>query len=350
LLMRAVRLHGPADLRLEKLSEPPHPGPGQALVGNKAVGICGSDLHTYLDGRIGTTTIQSPLVLGHEFAGVVEAVGPGAVGGDQRPLELGTHVAVDPAQPCGYCEPCQKGHPNLCLNIRFLGHYPDDGALQDRLIVPGNTCFTLPEAMDLGEASLLETLGVALHAVDLANIRVGDSVAILGGGPIGLCILQVARLAGASPIFVTDKFDWRLGLAERFGARPINCDRVDAAQAVLDATRDRGVDVAIEAAWADHSVQQACDMARSGGRVVLVGIPSDDRLMMKHSVARRKGLTIRLARRMKHVYPRAIALYRRGAVDLRSLVSHRFPLEQTPTAFTLNARYEPGVVKVIIDM
>src|SRR5262249_34535420 len=203
---------------------------------------------------------------------------------------------------------------------------------------------------DDADAAMLEPLGIAIHAVDLARIRVADSVAIVGAGPIGLLILQLARLSGADPIFVSDRLAWRLDLARRLGAIPINYEEADPVRAVLDATAGRGVDVAIEAAWADHSVQQAAEMARMGGRLVLVGIPGDDRLALKHSTARRKGLTIRMSRRMQHSYPRAISLAERGAVDLHSLISHRMPLEQAPEAFALNVAYQDQVVKVIIDI
>jgi L-iditol 2-dehydrogenase len=348
--MRAIRLHGPTDLRLENIPEPIQPARSEVLLRSRAVGICGSDLHTYQDGRIGDTAVKSPLILGHEFAGVIEAVGDDAVGGTGKLLAPHTHVAVDPAIHCGRCELCEKGHPNLCLNIRFCGLFPDDGALQDRMIVPARNCFPISDAMDFGEAALLETLGVALHAVDLSNIRVGEAVAILGAGPIGLCILQIARLAGAAPIYVTDKFPWRLALVERFGGIPISCDVEDPVESVLRRSDGRGVDVAIEAAWADQSIQQAADMTRNGGRLTLVGIPGNDQLHLQHSVARRKGLTIRMARRMKHVYPRAIALHQRGAVDLASLISHRYALEKTPEAFAKNLRYDQGVVKVVIDL
>jgi L-iditol 2-dehydrogenase len=204
--------------------------------------------------------------------------------------------------------------------------------------------------MDFAVGALLETLGVAVHAVDLAKIRVGDTVAILGAGPIGNAILQVARLTGASRIFISDKFDWRLEHAKSLGATTINCDQEDTVEIINRATNGRGVDVAIEAAWADRSVQQCVDIARNGGRLVLVGIPGDDVLTLKHSVARRKGLTLRMARRMKHVYPRVIDLHQRGAVDLKSQITHRFPLERAAEAFAMNLRYEPGVMKVVIDL
>ena len=348
--MIAARLYGPRDLRIDDVPHPGQPGAGEVLLRITAVGICGSDLHTYQDGRIGDTTVQEPLILGHEFAGIVEAVGPGALDGHFQPLRPGTRVAVDPAQPCGRCEMCEQGHPNLCWRLHFCGLYPDNGSLCQWMHVPAHTCFPVPDTLDDATAAQVEPLGVAIHATDLAHIRVANSVAILGAGPIGLCILQAVKLSGADPIFVSDKLPWRLELAKRFGAIPIHCDEEDPVQSVLEATDGRGVDVAIEAAWSDHSVQQAAEMARLGGRLVLVGIPGDDGLSLKHSTARRKGLTIRMARRMKHTYPRAIHLVEQQAVDLPSMISHRFPLERAPEAFALNTDYQDHVVKVIIDV
>jgi L-iditol 2-dehydrogenase len=315
-----------------------------------AVGICGSDLHSYKDGRIGDSILESPLTLGHEFAGVVEAVGPESFSGDFEPLQPGMRVAVDPAQPCWRCPMCEQGHPNLCHHLHFCGLYPDEGSLRQWMHMPARACFLVPESIDDASAALLEPLGIAVHAVDLAKIRVANSVAILGAGCIGLSILTLARLSGAQPIFVLDKFPWRLALAEELGAIPINCDQTDPVKAVQAATQGVGVDVAIEAAWADHSVQQAAEMVRLGGRLVIVGISEDDRLIFKHSTVRRKGLTIRMARRMKHTYPRSIRLVESGVVDMKPMISHRFPLERTPEAFALNVAYDDEVVKVVIEV
>lgn len=348
--MPAARLHGPADLRVEQVPHPGPPGPGQALLRVTAVGICGSDLHTYQDARIGDTALQAPLILGHEFAGVVEAVGPDALDGHFQPLLPGTRVAVDPAQPCGRCEMCEHGHPNLCWRLHFCGLYPDNGSLCRWIHMPARTCFPVPDTIDDAGAAMLEPLGIAIHAIDLAQIKVANSVAIVGAGPIGMLIAQLALLSGAGPVFISDRLPWRLDLAQRYGAIPIDYDRADPVRAVLDATGGRGVDVAIEAAWGDHSVQQAAEMARMGGRLVLVGIPGDDRLALKHSTARRKGLTIRMSRRMQHTYPRAIQLADRGSVDLYSMISHHFPLERAPEAFALNAAYQDQVMKIIIDV
>lgn len=350
LSMAAVQLYGPRDLRVERVSRPEPPGPGMALLRITAVGVCGSDIHTYQDARIGDTVVETPLILGHEFAGVVEAVGAESYDGNFQPLPVGTRVAVDPAQPCGRCEMCEQGHPNLCHRLHFCGTYPDAGSLSEYMIMPARSCFPIPDAMDDASAALLEPLGIAIHAIDLAKLRVADSAVILGAGPIGLYILQMAKLAGAQPIYVVDQFSWRLEVAARYGGIPINFKEADPLAAIKQATNGRGVDVAIEAAWADHSIQWAAEMARLGGRLVLVGIPGADRLEMKHSTARRKGLTIRLSRRMKHVYPRGIKLWESGAVDLTGIVSHRFALAQTPEAYALNERYADNVVKIVIDV
>ena len=311
-------------------------------------GVCGSDLHSFADARIGDTPIGGPLILGHEFSGVVEAVGEDAWDGHFEPLRPGTRVAVDPAQPCGRCEFCEQGHPNLCRRLHFCGNYPDGGSFCEWIHMPAHGCFPLPEGLDDEQGALLEPLGVALHAVDLARLRVADSVAILGAGPVGLLILQLVKLAGAEPVFVSDKFAWRLSRAESYGGIALAGTGEAAVREVQQATAGRGVDVAIEAAWADRSVADAAEMARLGGRLVLVGIPSDDRVGLKHSTARRKGLTIRMSRRMKHIYPRVIRLVEQGRLDLKGLITHRLALAAAPEAFALNSAYEPGVGKVMV--
>jgi L-iditol 2-dehydrogenase len=346
--MLAARLHGPRELRVEEVPHPGPPGGGEVLLRITAVGICGSDLNAYATALAGDRPLPSPITLGHEFAGVVEAAAGDTLDGNGRPLTVGMRVAVDPAQPCGRCELCQRGHPNLCEHLHFCGLWPDDGALCQWIRVPASSCFPVPETLDDVEAAMLEPLGVALHAVDLAKIRVGSRVAILGAGPIGLCILQLVRLSGAGEVFVSDKFPWRLETARRLGATLATAVGADPVASVLAATGGRGVDVAIEAAWCDESLQQAADMLANGGRLTVAGIPHADRMMLRHSVARRKGLSIIMVRRMKHAYPRAMALAERRAVDLRTLVTHCFPLEQAAEAFALNAAYGDSVLKAVV--
>jgi L-iditol 2-dehydrogenase len=348
---RAALLLGPKDIRLGQAPIPSALTDTDALIRVTQVGICGSDLHTYIDGRIGDTIPEGPFVLGHEFAGVVEKVGKDARDGARRPLEPGQRVAVDPSQPCGGCESCLAGHPNLCPPHRFCGVWPTPGALQERLIVPADTCFPVPDSIDDDQAVMLESMGVGLHAIDLAHIRVGHGVAIIGSGTIGLCCAQVACLAGASRLFVTDRLPHRLAIAERYNATTFNIDNCDPVAAVMKATGGRGVDVAIEAAWSDaSSVNQAVDMLRPGGRLVIVGISGDDQLNFQHSSVRRKGLTIAMCRRMKHTYPRAIDLVSSGQYAFDGLVTHRYPLDQVADAFASAADYGSGAVKVMVKV
>ena len=344
--MYAARLYGSRDIRIETMPVPPPPGAGEVQLRVTSVGICGSDLHQWSLGSIGDTKAQSPVVLGHEFAGVVVALGPEVEG-----LAVGQRVAADPAVPCWRCEMCRLGHPNLCRRLHFCGLWPDDGALRELINHPADACFPLPDAVSNDVGAMLEPLGIGLHAIDLAHLRVADSVAVLGCGGVGLLLIHLARLAGARPIYATDRVPERLAAAIRYGADAVfNVDREDVVAAVQRATEGRGVDVAIEAAWATETVGQAAEMARPGGRVVLVGIPAEDTLQMRASSARRKGLTVAFSRRMKHTYPRALTLAQRGDVDLAALVTHRFPLARAAEAFHLAETYRDGVLRAIIEV
>jgi L-iditol 2-dehydrogenase len=242
---------------------------------------------------------------------------------------------------------CLRGDTHICRALHFCGLAPDDGCFRERLVAPARSCFILPPEIDDEGGALLEPLGVAMHAVDICRIKGGDTVALYGAGPIGLLILQLARNAGAQPVYVVEPLPWRLSLASRFGGIPVDAS-VDPAQFILEKTGGRGVDVAVEAAWADASVQNAVGSAAPGGRVVLVGIPGEDRLSLDHSTARRKELSLFFSRRMKNTYPAAIRLVLEKRVDLQGVITHRFPLAGLPAAFALNARYGDGVVKVMI--
>jgi L-iditol 2-dehydrogenase len=346
--MLAARLHGLRDLRVEQVPHPGPPGPGDVLLRVRVTGICGSDLHSYQDGRIGDTPVSGPLVLGHEFSARVEAVGTEALDGNFEPLQPGMRVAVDPAQPCARCDLCEQGHPNLCRRLHFCGNYPDGGSLCEWMHMPAHSCFPVPDSVDDDQAALLEPLGVAIHAVDLAKVRVGQSAAVIGAGPIGLLILQMLKIAGADPIFVTEKLPWRLRRASDYGGVPIEHEAGKSVSRITSETAGRGVNVVIEAAWGDRSLEEGAEMACLGGRLIVVGISGEDRFDMKQSTARRKGLTILMSRRMKHTYPRAIRLVSEGRIDLLGLVSHRFPLHQVAEAFRLNAAYQDNVVKALV--
>jgi L-iditol 2-dehydrogenase len=273
------------------------------------------------------------------------ALGPGTEG----KFHVGQNVAIDPAIPCWECERCEAGDANLCTNLEFIGLWPKHGALREQMVHPARACIPLPDEITPTAAALLEPLGVALHAINLAKIKLGDDVSIIGCGAIGLLLIRLARLAGARHIYAADRFDWRLKVAESFGAdRLINVGSSDVVAEITHQTEGRGVDVAIESAWAADTVSQCVDVARNGGRVVIVGIPVENYIQLRSSPSRRKGLTIKMSRRMKHTYPRAIALATSGAVMLDELASHRFSLDETQQAFDTAADYKDGVLRAMV--
>lgn len=331
--MKVLRLHAIGDLRLH--DEPlPTLKEGEELVRLKAVGICGSDVHWFSEAGIGDAQLDRPLVLGHEFAGVTES---------------GESVAVDPAIPSGECEFCKHGHPNLCEQIIFAGHGAQDGALREWLAWPKRLLFPIPESLTAADGAMLEPLGVAIHAVDLGKLQAGMTVGVFGCGPIGLLTVQLARLSGASNIIATDVLPHRVEAAKSLGAHNalLTGSKHDVSQ-MQAATGGRGVDVAFEVAGEQDAVNDAFAAVVPGGKVILTGIPSNDETSFTASVARRKGLTIKLVRRMKHTYPRAIELVSKGLVDVRSLVTHRFSIEHAVEAFEVAQRREG--LKIIIEV
>ncbi len=325
--MRAARLHAVGDLRVA--DEPaPVAGPGMSLVRVTAVGICGSDLHWWDEGAIGDAKLTHPLVLGHEGAGVIAE-------GRRR----GERVAIDPAIPCETCRACRDGYRNLCYRIKFSGHGETDGMLREVMTWPSALLHPLPDRVSDADGAMLEPLGVAIHCVDLGHLPFGGTASVIGCGPIGLLLIGVLRAAGASSVLAVEPLAHRREAAARLGA-----DQAYDPVAGLDGA---GVDVAFEAAGNDEGVALAMASVRPGGRVVLAGIPGDDVIRFGASLARRKGLTIAMVRRMNEVYPRAISLAERGVVDLGSVVTSTFGLGEVGEAFADGAR-RTGL-KVVVE-
>lgn len=334
--MRVARLSGIGEIAVH--DEPaPEAEPGRSLVRVTSVGLCGSDLHWYTDGGIGDAKLRQPLVLGHEFAGVIE-------GGPRD----GERVAVDPAIPCGRCEICVEGHRNLCPNIDFAGHGSTDGGLREYVVWPDEQLTALPDEVSDDAGAVLEPLGVAVHAIDLGHVQLGASVAVVGCGPIGLLLIQAVRAAGAATVTAVEPLEHRRAAAVKYGADVVlSADEAEDRTALRAALPHRGADVVFEVVGSGPAVETSMHAARPGGRVVLVGIPDDDRTSFTASVARRKGLTIAISRRMKEVYPRAIDLVRRGLVDADTVVTHRLPLGRVDEAFRTAAAREG--LKVVVQ-
>lgn len=304
----AARLFGAGDVRVQR-EDLPRPASGESLVAVTSVGICGSDLHWFAEGAIGDAKLSRPLVLGHEMAGVVRG-GP----------DDGRRVAIDPAVPCEACPQCAAGDVNLCANIVFAGHGHTDGGLRQFMAWPTHRLHPLPDTLSDDEGALLEPLGVAVHALDFGHLRVASTVGVVGCGPIGLFLVQLARLAGATRVLAAEPRAHRLAAAEKFGAEPVG------------PSAEAQADVVFEVSGSDEAVDTALRLAKPGARVVMVGIPDGDKTSFTASPARRKGLTLVFSRRMGEVYPRAIALATSGRLDLRTLLTATFPLDQAARA------------------
>ncbi len=331
--MRVLRLH--ASRVLEVHEEPdPVPRPDEELVRVTGVGLCGSDLHWYEDAGIGDAKLTRALVLGHEIGGVI-ASGASA----------GQRVAVDPAIPCEHCAACVAGHANLCTAMRFSGHGATDGALRELMAWPRRLLQPVPDAITDPEVPVLEPLGVAIHAIELGHFRPGMSAGVYGCGPIGLLLIAALRAMGAAEIVASEPLPHRRAAAEMMGATSVwptdeNGLSSDAAE--------RTVDVAFETAGEDGAVLTATAAVRVGGRVVLAGIPPSDRTTFRASLARRKGLSLILSRRMKaHHLTRATSLVEAGLVALAPIISATYPLEQGDEAFAGLARRDG--LKVVVE-
>jgi L-iditol 2-dehydrogenase len=319
--VKAAKLTGVGEVDLFDEADPT-PGPGESLVRVGAVGLCGSDLHWFSQGGIGDALLTRPLVLGHEFGGTVE-------GG----VLDGLRVAVDPAIPDNVCERCREGNNNLCPDVRFAGHGATDGGLREYVAWPTDLLHPVPDTFSDGVVALLEPLGVALHAFDLGHVRYGSAVAVVGCGPIGLMVIQVARSAGAASIVAVEPLAHRRAAAARCGADLVLSPEEAKASGLH-------VDVSFEVAGNDDAIATCMVLVRPGGRVVIAGIPDDDRTSFPAGLARRKGLTIAIVRRMKEAYPRAISVVERGVVELDWLITSSIPLDDVAEAFRVASRRE----------
>jgi len=341
---RATYLIEPRRLILRE-EEAPRPGPGEALIELHAVGICGSDTHWYTEGRIGVTTLDAPLTLGHEPMGVVVEVGEGV----DRAL-VGRRVAIEPAIHCGQCRWCLEGDTNLCPEVQFLGTPPTQGAFRERIAHPARLIEPLPNAVGDETGALLEPLAIGLHAADLLKIRAASTVLVLGAGPVGLCAMLAARLASPGRLIVVEPLGYRRERASALGADlTFSPEDPDLLKHVRAATGGYGARYVIEAAGTPESIRLMAELAEPGARLAAIGIDPHDRFGFNHSTARRKGLTVYMIRRSRHTLARAIALTAAGRWRPESLVTHRGGLADVAPLMDKMTGYQDGILKAVID-
>ena len=320
------------------------PSPGEVQVRVDAVGICGSDLHAYSEGAIGDTPCQYPMVLGHEPAGTVVRAGAGVTG-----WSAGDRAALEPALYCYHCEPCRTGHHNVCENLRFLGNPGYPGFFREFVNLPVSNLLPIPANLSLEHATLVEPLAVALHSMQFAAIRPGESVAVFGAGPIGLLTIVCLKVAGAGRIWAIEPLAHRREMARQMGADAVlDPAQGDAAAQILADTGRRGADCVIDCAAKEHTTNQAIRAARWAGRVVITGIHSDAMVPFEVSPMRRKELAIFNVRRSNHESQAALEMIVTHPEWFAPLVTHRRPLEKIAEAFDIAAHYADGVGKMVV--
>lgn len=339
--MRAAELIAPRTFRLTDMPLE-DPGPGEVQVRIEAVGVCGSDLHAYSEGAVGSTANVYPMVLGHEPAGRIVKTGAGVTG-----LAAGDRGALEPALYCYHCEFCLSGHHNVCANLRFLSNPHHPGFFRELVNLPAVNFSPIPPGMSFDEATLAEPLAVALHSLRLASIHPGETVAIIGAGPIGLLTIAALRAARAARIWAVEPLAHRRELARGIGA-DVAIEPGEAAKEILSATGQRGVDCAIDCAAGEHTTGQAIQITRNAGRVALTGIHSVPFVPMDGSAMRRKELTIFNVRRSNHETQEALELLDAHAEWFAPLLTHTREIEQINDAFTIASQYRDDVGKMIV--
>ncbi|NLF39011.1 alcohol dehydrogenase catalytic domain-containing protein [bacterium] len=341
--MRVIALYGPRDVREEEWPKP-DPGPGDVRIRIKSVCICGSDKTQYELGRIGELAAPVPFLLGHEAAGLVDAVGPGVTG-----LVEGMPVAVEPAMPCMACDYCLGGRHNLCTGMRFLGSPPVHGALAEYLVMPARNVFPVKARISYAEIACIEPLAIALHALRLVPVGLGERVAIFGAGGIGQALLIAVNASGARVTAVTDMVPSRLALADQLGAgRGYNAAE-DAGERILELTAGRGVEVSFVTAGAPDALRDAVRATARGGRIAVIGTPHEDEWGFPVSACRRKQLRVQFVYRSNHTMKNAAELVERGDVCLGPLVTHRLPWERAEEAFEMALRNDDGTLRIALE-
>jgi L-iditol 2-dehydrogenase len=346
MLMKAVQLSSIRTFDFGVVPDPRIVNDTDVLVRIATVGVCGSDMHYYTTGRIGTQVVQFPFIIGHEAAGVVEKTGKKV-----SRVHAGQRIALDPAVSCGECDQCRAGREHTCRKLRFMGCPQQlEGCMCEFVVLPENNCFPIPDGMSFEQATLAEPLAIGVYAVERTPLTPASDVAILGTGPIGMSVFHTIRTRQIANVFVTDRIAERLSFAQalhpRWAGNPNEADVVDAILAIAPSQ----MDAVFECSGDAEALTQAVQLLKPGGTLALVGIPETDDITFPIHELRRKEISIINIRRQLHCTQKAIDLLASKTIQMDSMVTHRFSLEQSPQAFDLVANYRDGVMKAMISI
>jgi L-iditol 2-dehydrogenase len=343
--MKAMMLTGIRQMEMKNIPEPVLINPNDVKIKMSVVGICGSDIHYYTQGQIGSQKVIYPFTVGHEGAGVVVETGSAV-----KRVKPGDTIAIEPAMPCWKCDQCLAGRHHTCRKLRFLGCPGQaEGCLMEYIVMPEESCFPLTGKLVPDHGSISEPLAIGVYAVKksggVKNLKIG----ILGYGPIGMSVMLAARAEGAKSYYVTDKIDKRLAIAvKEKSTLTINPLEADIVKKILENEKS-GLDVVFECCGQQEAFDQAIDVLKPGGRLVVVGIPEFDRWSMNVETTRRREISLQFIRRQVVCVESTLEMMKNGTIDIGNMVTHRFPFSKTKEAFDLVAGYEDGVMKAMID-
>ena len=338
--MRAVVLTGIRKLEVRELPVPQIKNAEDVLLKVERVGICGSDIHYYASGRIGSQVVQYPYTVGHECAATVVQVGA-----EVTNVKLGDRVAVEPAIPCFDCDQCRAGRENTCRNMLFLGCPGQvEGCMCEYIVMPSFCCIPIPPQVTFEEAVICEPMAVGLYALRLANLPAGSRIAVTGSGPIGLSVLLSARAMGIEQVMATDKVPLRVKMAGTAGASWTGSDQNLEDMLTSDSPE---VDAVFECSGDQDAVEQGVRLLTPGGKLILVGIPSDSRFSFSMDQLRRRELSVLNVRRQLNCTESCVQMIASGEVDVKFMATHSFDVHDAGKAFDMVAARDE-VVKATI--
>ena len=343
--MKAMALTGIRQMEMMDLPMPEIKNDTDVLIKMKVVGVCGSDVHYYTSGKIGSQVVQYPFPVGHEGAGEVIKVG-GAV----TKVKPGDRIAIEPAMPCGECDQCKAGRPHTCRKLLFLGCPGQaEGCLKEYIVMPENSCFLIGDNMSYTEAAISEPLAIGVYAVNQSIPMKGATIGIFGFGPIGMSVILPAIAKGAGKIYVSDLIDERLDIAKACGA---TWTGNPAKEDIVTGIKDKEpllLDVIFECCGKQEAMDQAIELLKPGGKLMVIGIPEFDHWSFSVDLLRRKEICIQSIRRQNHSVEEALEIMEKKVVNVDQMPTHRFNFEKTKEAFDLVTGYKDGVMKAMID-
>jgi L-iditol 2-dehydrogenase len=343
--MKAIMLTGIRHMEMKDIPEPFLVKPDDVKIKMLVVGICGSDIHYYTQGQIGSQVVDYPFVVGHEGAGIVVETGK-----DVKRVKPGDIIAIEPAMPCWECDQCLAGRHHTCRKLKFLGCPGQaEGCLMEYIVMPEGSCFPLRGWLTPDHGSISEPLAIGVYSVKKSGGVKGLDAGILGFGPIGMSVMLAARAEGAKSLIVTDKIRSRLSLALKEGASSVFNPLDEDVIKKIKQQKHLGLDLVFECCGQQEALDQAIEVLKPGGRLIVVGIPEFDCWSVNADLTRRKEISLQFIRRQVDCMEQALEMMENRTINVTNMVTHRFPFEKTKEAFDLVAEYRDGVMKAMID-